>query len=166
MHACNLEKKSFAFLTFSTTLLFMVTVSLPWSFFLGWKKFLSSSSSSSRYSFCPSSDLQKPFHRELREGERLLETRSVYIGRGKRLPGLFMGFKGRVKVRWICKFYCLPPRLRSSSSPIRIGTLMVNFENVVASTKNLKESRNILLLIFISNIKLGLSNTNRNEIEL
>lgn len=42
---------------------------------------------------------------------------------------------------------------------------MVNFENVVASTKNLKESRNILLLIFISNIKLGLSNTNRNEIE-
>lgn len=43
---------------------------------------------------------------------------------------------------------------------------MVNFENVVASTKNLEESRNILLLIFISNIKLGLSNTNRNEIEL
>lgn len=40
-----------------------------------------------------------------------------------------------VKVRWICKFYCLPPRLRPSSSPIRcvrIGTLTVNFENVVA----------------------------------
>ena len=40
-----------------------------------------------------------------------------------------------VKVRWICKFYCLPPSLRPSSSPIRcvrIGTLTVNFENVVA----------------------------------
>lgn len=112
----------------------MVTVSASGEF-PPWMKEVSSSSSSRCYSFCSSSDFRK-------------KAVPSWITRAPLLGGAFCLHRMRktftravcvwravcVKVRWICKFYCLPPR-SSSSSPIRcvrIGTLTVNFENVVA----------------------------------
>ena len=98
VHTCNLEKKILCifnvFHDSSPWLQFL----LPGSF-LRWMKEVSSSSSSSSsssrfYSFCSSSDLRKAVPSWIIwESERLLEARSVYIGCGKRLPGLY-AFEG------------------------------------------------------------------------
>lgn len=131
-HTCNLEKKILCIFNVFHDSPPWLQFLLPGSFLLGWKKFLLlllpgaiALASDFRKKAVPSWITRAPLlggafclHRM-----RKTFTRAVCVWRAV-----------CVKVRWICKFYCLPPR-SSSSSPIRcvrIGTLTVNFENVVA----------------------------------
>lgn len=131
-HTCNLEKKILCIFNVFHDSPPWLQFLLPGSFLLGWKKFLllllPGAIAFARLPIFA----RRPFHRELRE-RLFLEARSVYIECGKRLPGLY-AFEGLYALKsdeYVNSIVFLP----SSSSPIRcvrIGTLTVNFENVVA----------------------------------
>lgn len=137
VHTCNLEKKILCIFNVFHDSPPCLQFLLPGSF-LPWMKEVSSSSSSSSssfYSFCFRSSQGRSIVNYMRGRAPLGSAFCLHRMRKTFTRAVCVWRAVCVKVRWICKFYCLPPRLRPSSSPIRcvrIGTLTVNFENVVA----------------------------------